>query len=196
MSIGKQKQVANEIYESLRVVDPHCILAGGAPRNWHFNCKASDLDFYFVSTASTIDAVRKQLEKALGREVKLLMDRDGHKPNEMYKSMPNLIRIWELEFADEKIQLIQLSGLGSTWKVVDKMDVSICKAWYTPEKGIQLHKDFKLSLASNIMFVSEGYSWDGKHGQKMINYWGDKFTAGYREKAIEAVVNKAVEEIQ
>lgn len=31
MSIEEQKEIANKIYENLRIVDPHCILAGGAP---------------------------------------------------------------------------------------------------------------------------------------------------------------------
>lgn len=194
MSIEDQKNVANRVYEKLRMVDPHCILAGGAPRNWYFGFEASDLDFYFVSTGSTISAVRRQLESVFGQKIGLLMDKEGDSPNEMYKSMPNLMRIWELEVESQKVQLIQLHGIGSQWKVVDKMDVSICKAWYTPENDVKLHKDFRLSLASKVMFVSEGYNWDSKHGQKIINYFGDMFSPSYRENAIDIVVRKATEE--
>lgn len=40
MNIEKQKDVANIIYDRLRLADPHCILAGGAPRDWYFGKEA------------------------------------------------------------------------------------------------------------------------------------------------------------
>lgn len=197
MSTEEQKEIANKIYENLRIVDPHCILAGGAPRDWYFNKEAKDLDFYFVSTARTINAARKQLEALFGQgNIKLLMDKDGHRPNEMYKCMPNLLRIWEMKFGGQDVQLIQLGGFGSTWKVLDNMDVSICKAYYLPEQGVKLHPDFKLTLASKIMFVKDGYEWNMKHGQKMIEYFKNEFYAGTKEQAKDCLVRKALKEYE
>lgn len=194
MSIEKQKQVAIDIYEKLRLIDPHCILAGGAPRDWYFGEKAKDLDYYFVSTASTIHATRKQIESVLGVGVSLLMDKEGHLDNDLYKTMPNLTRIWEFEYEGEKVQLIQLSKLGAQWQVVNNMDISICKLWFTPERGVKLHSDFKLTLASKTMFVKDGYGWDQKHAQKMLNRFKGSYHAGTKEHAIASVVRKTLEE--
>lgn len=190
--IDKQMRVADNIYEKLRVVDPYCVLAGGAPRDWYLGYEAKDLDFYFVSVARTINAVRKQLQAAFGREVSLLMDREGHAPGEMYKCMPNLVRIWEMEVDEQPVQLIQLCGPGDQWRVVDNMDVSICKAWYLPERGVQLHEDFKLTMASKVMFLKEGYTWSDKHGQKMISYFNDQYYAGDKQQAVDKLVRSVL----
>lgn len=36
MTIEQQKATAQSVYEKLKVIDPHCVLAGGAPRDWYF----------------------------------------------------------------------------------------------------------------------------------------------------------------
>ena len=196
MSIEKQKDIANIIYDRLRLADPHCILAGGAPRDWYFGKEAKDLDFYFVSTTRTIRSTRKQLEALLGKEVSLLMDKEGHRPSELYQSMPNLIRIWEVAVEGVPVQLIQLCSPGDQWKVVDNMDVSICKAWYLPEQGIKLHTDFKLTVASGIMFLKDNYAWDMKHAQKMLTYFKGQFGCGNKDQATQALVNKALKAVE
>lgn len=197
MSIKSQKETANSIYERLRLADPHCILAGGAPRDWYFNKEAKDLDFYFVSTATTINATRKQLEGVLDTKVSLLMDKEDHKPSEVYQSMPNLIRIWELMVDGMSVQLMQLSKPGDQWKVVDNMDVSICKAWYLPEQGIQMHRDFKLTIASGSMFLKENYTWDMKHAQKMLSYFKNDFgAANSKAQVVDSLVYKLLRDIE
>lgn len=192
MSIEEQQNIAVQVYKKLRLIDPHCILAGGAPRDWYFGEKANDLDYYFVSTASTINANRKQIESVFGVSASLLMDKEGHLYNDLYKTMPNLKRIWELEYAGENIQLIQLSKLGAQWQVVDNMDVSICKVWFTPERGIELHKDFKLTIASKTMFVKDGYDWGQKHAQKMLSRFKNIYYASTKEQAIDVIVNTSL----
>lgn len=90
--------MAKEVYRKLKIIDPHCLLAGGAPRDWYFNQKCNDLDFYYVSTARTISACRKQLEQVFcGVEIKTLSEiheQGGSRGvNNLYKKMPSLVRV-------------------------------------------------------------------------------------------------------
>ena len=192
-TVEKQKEVALTILEQLRVVDPHCILAGGAPRDWYFTNPANDLDFYFTSTSSTIDSNRKQLERALGQELSLLMDKpDRGRLGEEYQSMESLRRIWEFERGGVPVQLMQLFSPGDQFKIVDQMDVSICKAWWLGEE-IHLHTDFQLTLASNVMFLKGGYSWDKKHAVKMAERF-PKMIRGRKETAEQVIIRNALKE--
>lgn len=194
MGVEQQKIIADEIYAKLQVIDPYCILAGGAPRDWYFGNPANDLDFYFYSNGSTIGAVRKQLEAQFGT-VQLLMDRERCASSPLYKTMEDLVRIWEMEYQGQKVQMIQLGNPRSTFKVVDKMDVSVCQVWYIGGE-VKLSENFKLTLASNIMFpTTEGYSWSDPHAQKMITRFKGKFQAGTKEIAQDVVIRKALQTI-
>jgi len=56
MSIPQQKLVADSILTKLETIDPHVILAGGAPRDWSFGNIATDLDFYLhLTTISVVE---------------------------------------------------------------------------------------------------------------------------------------------
>jgi len=192
LNIERQKQIAQEVYASLTLIDPSCILAGGAPRDWYLGTEANDLDFYFCSTASTVGRVKEQLNR-LGFEVQpSVCPLDSG----LYESMPGLVRIWNCDQEDIKIQFIEMTDPKHRWDVVNNMDVSICKAWYTQKGQIVLHQDFKLTLASKIMFLKEGYNWSNKHGRKMIERFDTKFAAGTKEQAVNSVVSKALLEIQ
>lgn len=194
MGVEQQKIIADEIYAKLQVIDPYCILAGGAPRDWYFGNPANDLDFYFYSNGSTIGVVRKQLEAQFGT-VQLLMDRERCASSPLYKTMEDLVRIWEMEYQGQKVQMIQLGNPRSTFKVVDKMDVSVCQVWYIGGE-VKLSENFKLTLASNIMFpTAEGYSWSDPHAQKMITRFKGKFHAGTKESAQDVVIRKALQTI-
>lgn len=182
--ITAQKAIAGTILERLKLIDPYCLLAGGAPRDWFYNKPANDLDFYFVSVANTVETNRKQLQNCLGVDVNMLMERDGQvRDNELYSSMPNLKRIWECVIEGQKVQLIQMTHNGDQFKVVDNMDVSICKAyWLGFGTEVKLHKDFKLSQLSGMIFLKDGYTWDGKHAIKMKERFKN-FSTGTKEMA-------------
>lgn len=192
--IDKQKQVALNVYEALSVIDPHCILAGGAPRDWYFNTPCNDLDFYFCSVATTVSSTRYQLQSMgfIGAIPSVNPCTSG-----LYKSMIGLVRIWDCKIDGVKVQLIQMMDDKSRWDVVENMDVSICKAWYTKSGEIELHNDFKLTLASGVMFLKDdGYCWSDKHGQKMKERFDGKFVCGTREQATNTIVRKVLKEIE
>lgn len=191
MTIEKQKQIANKVYDMLTMIDPQCVLAGGAPRDWYFGNTGNDLDFYFCSTGSTVGRVQKQLNK-VGLDA---APTSCPMYSELYKSMEGLTRIWNCEVDGMKVQLIQMAEPKYRWNVVKNMDVSICKVWYSQVGNIHLDQDFKLTVASKIMFLKEGYSWSDKHGQKMKERFEGKFHCGTRDQAEKSLVNKVLMEV-
>lgn len=191
MTIEKQKQIADKVYEMLTIIDPSCVLAGGAPRDWYLGNEANDLDFYFCSTASTVARTEKQLSR-VGIQAKASV---CPAQSELYQSMEGLKRIWNAEVDGMKVQLIEMKDPKHRFKVVDNMDISICKAWYSQTGDIHLHRDFKLTIASGVMFLKENYRWSDKHGQKMKERFQRKFSCGTVDQAKNSLVSKALMEI-
>lgn len=184
-----QVAAANNILDKIEIISPYAILAGGAPRDWYFGNKANDLDFYFTSSSSTLRAVEKQLETQFG-DIKLQYSNVNESP--IYKHMKFLKRIITTEIHGIPVQFMQLNDISDTFKVVDAMSVSICKAWY---KGYTLHttRDFKITEASKIMFLSDGYSWCDPHPKKMHERFPD-YGMGAEEHALNSIVNKVLKE--
>ena len=190
MSIDKQKLIAKNVYDKLCLADPDCLLAGGAPRDWYFGEPCNDLDFYFCSTACTMGSTKRQLENIGFEGVKHISDPFT---SELYKSMEGLVRIWECLVDGMKVQLIQLANSAHRWRVVDNMDISVCKAYCRQsDMSIVLNRDFKLTVASGIMFLKAGYTWDQKHALKMQERFKGKFVAGSKEQAVDEIVSKTV----
>ena len=93
-----------------------------------------------------------------------------------------------------KVQLIQLCTPQNRWKVVDNMDISICKAYCKQsDLSIVLHRDFKLTVASSIMFLKDGYDWDQKHAVKMFERFKGKFVVGTKKQATDRLIRVALE---
>lgn len=196
MTIDKQKLIADTIMSKLEVIDPYCILAGGAPRDWYFGETANDLDFYYYSNAMTISRSKKQLERALGSEVEVVFEpqerRGSNKDGvlDLYKTMKDLRRIFEANIDGVKVQFMQLVSPNSSFNVLGQMSVSICKVWYKGGKS-RYHQDFKLSVASKSMFLSDGYSWTDPHPSKIKERFKSLAT-GSKESAKKSVVNKVL----
>lgn len=166
-TIDEQKAIAKEVYKHLKIVDPYCILAGGAPRDWYFNTLASDLDFYFFSTGVTVSSVERQLTSVMGVPVKAAYYNKENHEHGQYKSMPFLRRVLEAEIGGMKVQFMQLTEPSAQFKVVDAMSVSICKIWCREDMTIKMHRDFQITIASGSMFLSDGYKWSDKHPMKI-----------------------------
>jgi hypothetical protein len=192
MNIQEQKELATSILNKLEMVSPYAILAGGAPRDWYFNKIAKDFDFYFYSPADTISSVSNQLEKAIGVKVVARGIRDEM----VYKHMNCIRRILEVEIEGVMCQFMQLNAPKREFEVLDKMSCSICKVWYKGDR-IRLHRDFKLSVASGHVFLSEGYNWNDPHPNKIKNYLKDfKLVAGSsREQATQILISKALSDV-
>lgn len=193
-TIEQQKKVAQEIYKKLKIIDPYALLAGGAPRDWYFGNLANDLDFYFFSTGGTVSSVENQLSSIMGVEVNAVKyDEDSHQHGQ-YKSMPFLRRVLEAEIEGEKVQFMQLTEPNAQFKVVDAMDVSICKVWCRVDMSIHMHQDFKLTLASGDMFLSDGYNWSDRHPQKIADRF-PKFYRSTKSAAVQRIVKNVLKEV-
>lgn len=194
MTIEQQKATAQSVYEKLKVIDPYCVLAGGAPRDWYFGNECNDLDFYYVSTATTINACRNQLQGVFKEvEIKTLSEiheksSGKRKMSNLYQKMPSLIRVWQCKIAGMEVQFIQLAELGSQFKVIGCMDVSICKIWADVNMNIRLTEAFKKTLASKSMFLSEGYQWCDPHPQKMKQRFEGKFGCASSEDQVNSII--------
>jgi len=195
MTIEQQKATAQSVYEKLKVIDPYCVLAGGAPRDWYFGNECNDLDFYYVSTATTINACRNQLQKVFKDvEIKTLSEihesssSGAREMSNLYRKMPSLIRVWQCKIAGMSVQFIQLAEMGSQFKVIDHMDVSICKIWADVNMDIRLTEAFKKTLASKSMFLSEGYQWSDPHPQKMKQRFEGIFGCASSEGQVNSII--------
>ena len=177
--INSQKATADYVYSLLKVIDPWCILAGGAPRDWYLGEPCNDLDFYFCSTASTLSTVQEQLAAMFGEDV--FVAKRKHICGS-YKHMESLKRIFDGELNGVKVQLMQLHTTGQQWSVVDSFSTSICKATYI-NGVIDLHRDFELTLATDIMFLSEGYTWEDFHPAKLKERYKGAYLAGNKPQA-------------
>lgn len=144
--IEDQKDVADTLIRKLRAIDPYCILAGGAPRDWYFDKPASDLDIFVQVIGAGASRFVKQL-KALGLETKSVGEKF-----ENYKTNPNLVTVQEFNGFPVSVQIIAV--LEPTFKLLDTFPVSISKAWYTPERGCNYHEDFKLSVKTKTIFLT------------------------------------------
>ena len=140
MTIERQKELADNLIYKLRAIDPTCIVAGGAPRDWYFGNTATDIDIYVHCNGSPKHQSARL--KALGFDCKRL-GKDTDESNIIYLQNPNIMGVFDITGLEFKVQVIFLSI--STFKLLDTFSLSICKSWYTPERGIGLDTDFKLT---------------------------------------------------
>jgi hypothetical protein len=165
MNIDEQKVIADKMLEILEYADPACILAGGAPRNWHLGELARDLDFY-VNLNEDSKTTRKRWAK-LGLD--LVAFKSGHHDSAMYSCMENLNAVYEGEFMGMPIQVMVMRG--PTFKtVLPHMGTSVCKFWYK-DKVIHAHEDALFSIQTRTIYKKDDYTAKVAHLQKMNKYF-------------------------
>lgn len=175
-TIERQKEIAREVLLKLQACDPHCILAGGAPRNWFFNKTANDLDFYVYLKHETIGANELRF-KSIGLDVKR-MEFDELK-NSSYKFMQHLFRVYEGEYKGERIQVMVMQEPTFT-SVVDDFGVSVCEFWWTGGE-VKATKQALTSILTKKLFYKNDYSAKETHVQKMARYFPEYQLTPYSE---------------
>ncbi len=167
MKIEEQQWVARQVLEKLEIIDPACILAGGAPRNWFMNKTANDLDFY-IHLDETLHHTELRF-KRLGLEVKHI-DYNSTKWK-AYGIMPKMFRIFELKFMGMDIQIMCMRQ--STFDcVVQDFGVSICKFWWKGRDVVPTN-DALISILTKTLYVKDDYSAKELHVDKMVKYFPD-----------------------
>lgn len=171
-----QKELAKKILKDLKVIDPRAYLAGGAPRDWEFGEEANDLDFYYFTQASTMGESSLQLERFFP---KVHMSGETNGDVKLYEHMEGLRRIWNTEIQGMKVQFIQMKTIEDREKAWERMSISVCKIKMDTWGIVWKHKDFKLSQASDTMFLTKGYSWSDPHPSKIFERFKGKFRTAY-----------------
>ena len=173
MTIEKQKQIADYLLSKLEAIDPFCILAGGAPRDWFFEREATDLDIYLhIPKYFKFKVFEKQLA-AIGITDTVFSSTFNEDSD--YRRNP-LVR-WVLSFVydDMPVQLIVMTE--STFdSVVDHFPLSICKAWYKQGAICQTGKwsQFGVTVARKaIVKTGEAYSAGGWYIEKILAKFPD-----------------------
>ena len=192
MYVGQQKTIAQNVLSKIETIDPYCIIAGGAPRDWYFGNLASDIDIFINSSFCTLGAMTKQL-KSLGLVESEVVFNCEHK-NPLYAKNPNIHRIGEFEKDGVKFQLIYLKSYGKidnpTFKCVKEFPLSICKVWYKHGK-IHPTKEFLGSVKfKSIIKTNELYA----DGDKYITKIVDKFPAFNYYSSYEEFLNSILQE--
>lgn len=122
-TVERQKDIARVVLKRLEIIDPNCILAGGAPRDWHFNTPARDLDFYICSRATSQRQAEEQLAK-VGIHGTWL-----NKDNTEYNSVSGLRWVFESNcYTDLPFQVMFMEM--PTYSVLASFCADISKAWW------------------------------------------------------------------
>lgn len=176
MNIEKQKSIATEVLHKLEAIDPSCILAGGAPRNWFFGKEAKDLDFYIHLPSETMNATELRFKR-----VDLGVKHVDYKSDKWkdYGIMEHLFRIYEGEYQGQKVQVMVMNE--STYhSVVPYFGVSICKFWW---KGydVQPTNEALISIITKTLFVKDDYSAKEIHVEKQKRYFPNYKVKPYSE---------------
>lgn len=166
-SIKKEQSIADAVLERLEVIDPTCILAGGAPRDWWLGTTANDLDFYLTCRGTTYE-YEKALSQ-LGFSVQPLRQKGYNvraRIDDLYGSMPGIVSVYEGKYRGKNIQIIRMAE--PTFRgVVDKFAVSISKVWYK-NGAIRVENEAQHSLSCGKILVAPGYTPESRYIKKMI----------------------------
>lgn len=181
--IEHQKYIADGILDKLFPIDPYCICAGGAPRDWYLGKVASDLDiFIHVNPNLTLTKIDQML-KAVGLEPE--SHKAAHNLPEWYKKNPDLRCVYNLKVQDVPVQImVMLTPTFSS--VLPNFPLSICKIWYKNYK-IVADKQFKRSVAHNVIVkTSEIYNNADAYVKKIIDKFPNmKYHANWEWAAAE-----------
>ena len=168
-----QQSVADALLSKLEAIDPHCIIAGGAPRDWYLGRLAKDLDVYlYVPQNSLLRHFKTQLA-AIGItniEQSTLSANDAR-----YISNPLVRWVFNYEEGGEKIQLIVMKQSTYT-SVVRHFPLSICKVWYKDGKIIPEREFTETVKRKSTVKTGTEYSSDGWYIDKICDRFYPEFS--------------------
>jgi hypothetical protein len=159
-TVENQKIIAQQVMKLVEIIDPTCIVAGGAPRDWYMQKPAKDVDIFVNSpySYSNCSFLIEQL-KALGIEAKpaIYNSLDAS----IYRKNPDIAGVLDFEFMQVKFQVI-LCRKG-TYSMLDSFPFGICQAWWKPSisEAIRTTKAFDRSLKHKALVrLQEAYGND------------------------------------
>lgn len=167
--IEHQKWVADVMLQKVLPIDPYCIVAGGAPRDWHFGKVASDIDLFFYDGKSTVNALMSRFKAV---DIEIESSSFGYDIPEWYKLNPLLIGVYNLTYQGVKVQLLRMKE-PTFRSVLPNFPLSICHAWYKSGK-IRLEKPFiRSEKFKSIYKTAEIYNDEHAYVQKILAKFPD-----------------------
>lgn len=158
MTIEQQKAIADDVLERLHVLDPHCIVAGGAPRDWYCGKEATDIDvFVYVDPSITFTTFYNMLNKLGFTQVEVL---DGKNISEHYTGNPELVCVYNVGGYDTPVQIMRMNSSTYT-SVVPNFPLNLCKVWYK-QKRIRANAEFYHGMDKKFIVLS-GELYNNKH---------------------------------
>jgi hypothetical protein len=124
--IKDQQLFAREVLRDLETLDPHCILAGGAPRDWYLEKAANDLDFYMCLPDNWNQMqCKRAIEKVTNLDFHIL----GGIESEMYESLNELRYVFECseEYIPVQVMVMKYPTFNC---VVDSFCYDTSRAWW------------------------------------------------------------------
>lgn len=169
LKIAHQKQVADKVLGKLELLDPRCIVAGGAARDWYLNKPAKDIDVFLYAPHLHLASIRVNALRKLGFDITSAYE--NWNIDEIYKHNKYVKCLYNTVVDGENVQIIFM--IESTYtSVVDMFPISISKVWYKNQQ-IKLTDDFKNSVKHKIIWRTL-YSY--LEDDKYINKIKDKFS--------------------
>lgn len=164
MTIERQKEIAQLVMDKLNIIDPFCILAGGAPRDWYFGNEATDLDFFVYLGGNKSKRI---VEKQIGALFSVESVKSGERLPENYKLNPHLMHVFQIGGYDIPVQVMVMRS-PTFDSVVDYFPLSICKVWWK-DGNMRLTNDFRNGIIGNSIFrTSVEYGQDHKYINKIL----------------------------
>lgn len=185
--IETQKEIAVELLNKLRVIDPDAYLAGGAVRDWYFNKPAKDLDIYIEGQSSSqYQHLILAVQTLLGTEV----SRVGREDSEQYASNPNLLRVVQTQYNGIRVQIMQVQDRR---KIVSTFPFGICQCGMNWLGQVHYSKAFKQEVKYQSLVLRNPLYKDGdKYLRKIRSYFPDWKYFNNVESFLEFVTEKEV----
>lgn len=191
--VKKQKEVAKELLKYATMMDPHAMLAGGAPRNWYLGLEANDLDFFIrphraMSETYMRDAMRrigitevfnKASEEAPGVTKKNRFSRENQQKEAM-ASDQKIRYVLEGQYMGETVQFIILHenstiGLDYCIRYFDTSINMISMTLDSDSDELVEHRAprFDDSINLGVIFVQDNGSayGNGDHLERIHSYF-------------------------
>jgi len=195
--IKDQRLAADIILSKLQLLDPNCILAGGAPRDWYMKKEANDLDFYiYLNPKNQVEKNTRQVEDVLALIGILDLENISYESmtdeKGAYSCMEHLRTVYEGNYemgTDDFIKVQIMVMYSPTFDcVVDKMGCSLSRIWYKNGK-ITPTFDFLFTLEHKIMYYVDDMTFKETYAIKMKDRFKDYRFKPYKsfEKDYERV---------
>lgn len=144
-NIKRQQLIADEVLSKVETIDPTCIIAGGAPRDWSLGNLANDLDVFMHFRPDLKDAQIIKSFENIGFDITPV----GQMQENLHYSLnPNIDRVFETTYKGQKVQFVLLKK--SSWDIVESFAFNICKVWYKDSK-IFTTFDFQFAVKNKIL---------------------------------------------